>query len=496
MQYKLFSTNAEWLPVPDNLAVPSALRVSIDEFLSSKLISNIQISSNCLIGGDGAIYEAMNVNGVPMEKATAKQLDVLNTINKPKEGLLHQFRAGLTEVIKNQLARMELEQEGNFSRNLRKSVKFAEEVEASLKTASKNEKGYIVWLHSRKENKKTKAMALLADIRPVMLSPKSLMDKIAAKKERNEAKAREKQRKKQQLKQGQQIVDAPLEEDGSGEDDMEEDATEDLSGDLFTSKSAAIASAAISSRMRSTGGEEFGGTDEVEVDSAVDGMKLTTREKKMYNGAKQIAATANFVFEEREKTSYFKLLASDCDDKPVYTNSKSICKKEDTFYRQRITVDAVLNLLLSDYDVAPKLWTPRIKVELTAETRAIQDFRAQVARAQVEEATVIAKGIVKPGHENSDQAREALARQGLKVAYGSIVQSEVKKRKSNVANNTASNPGNKKPRTTDSAAGFQQAEQHVLATNATPTHNVNNDDGTNFYHLYHLTVYLSFFLLS
>lgn len=239
MEYKLFSSNTQWLPV----APPEKLDLSIAQDLNdilnnnNSLLANIELPANALLGGNEAIYTALNLNGVEMHKATAEQAALINILNQ-QGGVIHKLGDKLSMAAVEQVLRMANQEVGIFDpRSYNKRL--AVELEGVVNAKQTTKTGFIIWLRttSKKEGKKKKAdkagttstppphsvgvvevgsgavvAAAVCDIMPKQLSPKSVIEKIVENERREALRKEEEKRTRKKAVAGQQGVSNPPEE--------------------------------------------------------------------------------------------------------------------------------------------------------------------------------------------------------------------------------------------------------------------------------------------
>ncbi len=413
MQYKLFSTNDMWLPnQPAAFTVSGEENVSIENELEEReaLLYAVNLPKNALLGGEkDCILEAVNVAGLQVKDINDKQAAALMTVLAGHKALKAKLEKALSEAAQSQVRRMLNEADGNFNPAKHKKD-LTISMEEILEAASTSKTGYIVWLKTYAKEKKKKSKSgegakedeeeeevtteHVLQIKPAKLSPKSLIDQLEAKQQRGST-------NKQQQQQGELTTSIVLLDDVVN--------SEEISGAPESSKN----SKDMLETKRKKSAEDALLT--------IDGLKLkSSKEKQLYNGAKTIAAAANYVLDLQKAGDFnFRQVSG---TKPQFGKNKGLCKQECEFYEQRRDVLSILKILQREYDEAPE-WTIAIRSnEMTEAQKNLQERRAELANAQLLEAQRTSKTITKPGHENSDPTRESLTRPGLNEAFGAEVQ--------------------------------------------------------------------------
>lgn len=200
MQYKLFSTNSIWLPrTPEHFSLPVVVSQSSahqpplsshdETVLSSKLLEDVALPPNALLGGNDAIFQACGVQqNVQLSSATPDQIKVSQQL-KEKNGIMDQLGVATSKAAQDQILRMVSEESNGIIRDKRRmyNKEFQISLEDALKAASNDSHGFIVWLKTKpNEDVSTASSALF--IQPRKVSPQSLIQKLEAKQREKDAK--------------------------------------------------------------------------------------------------------------------------------------------------------------------------------------------------------------------------------------------------------------------------------------------------------------------
>jgi hypothetical protein len=289
MQYKLFSTNTQFLPL-----VPDGFITTIDKEME---VSNIELPSNySLMNGESTVHKHFNMNTESANLLKDKKLkDSVDNFIKVQDRLQ---QLSIKSVIQQE-KRMDNEAENGIdlynSYDISNKKQFSEmnksvqiKLQNELKAKSSKKDGFIFWLNYKED------LPPISDVCPLSFDPSDVIEYIAEIK-RAELELKQKQKKK--------------------DDDAEESNNP---------PAKTIAEATT--------------------------KKKANKDAKvvLYNSAKKIVATAKLVLEEvaAGKITVENLVG------PItieWFNENHITTEEYNFYKARATVEDVINLTSLEY---------------------------------------------------------------------------------------------------------------------------------------------------